>query len=130
MCLPFIITYSLRHLCLQPLRLNVGCWRIFNTYGKWIYWGNLFLPRQFRCFGFYSKYFRVLIGSQLFALGCTSFGQLGSSSSSSDYFAQYKIQSDTENSQLRAFLVFNYVGGFYGCGSGQDVRGNSCFFYG
>ena len=65
---------------------------------------------------------RVLIGSQPFTLGCTSYGQLGTSTSSSDYCAQYnsfEIQSDTENSQLVAFLVFNYVDGFYACGSGQ-----------
>jgi len=86
-------------------------------------------------FYFYQGYFvvsdstptildRVLIGSQPYALGCTPYGQLGSSTSSSDYCAQYnsfEIQSDTENSQLGAFLVFNYVGGFYACGSGQDV---------
>ena len=36
-------------------------------------------------------------------------------------FNSFQIQSDTENSQLGAQLVFNYVGSFYACGSGQDV---------
>ena len=36
-------------------------------------------------------------------------------------FNTFGIQSDTENSQLGAQLTFNYVGGFYACGSGQDV---------
>ena len=38
----------------------------------------------------------------------------------------FSIQSDTENSQLGAQLSFNSVGGFYACGSGQDV---SVMFY-
>ena len=36
-------------------------------------------------------------------------------------FNSFQIQSDTENSQLGAQLVFNYVGSFYACGSGHDV---------
>ncbi len=36
-------------------------------------------------------------------------------------YNSFQIQSDTENSQLGAQLTFNYVGGFYACGSGKDV---------
>lgn len=36
-------------------------------------------------------------------------------------FETFNIQSNVESSQLGAFLVFNYAGGFYACGSGQDV---------
>jgi len=86
-------------------------------------------------FYFYQGYFvvvgstptildQVLIASQPYVSGCTPYGQLGYSTSDSDYCAQYhsfEIQSDTENSQLGAFLVFNYVGGFYACGSTLDV---------
>ncbi|KAJ3566654.1 hypothetical protein NP233_g6863 [Leucocoprinus birnbaumii] len=55
---------------------------------------------------------------------CTTYGQLGFSVSNTDKCAQrntFAIQSDSENSQLGAKLSFNFVGGFYSCGSGQDV---------
>ena len=55
---------------------------------------------------------------------CSTYGQLGFAQDDSDKCALYNtfdIQSDTENSQLGAQLTFNYVGGFYACGSGQDV---------
>ena len=55
---------------------------------------------------------------------CTTYGQLGFVTDSSDYCAMYNtfsIQSDTESSELGSQLAFNSVGGFYACGSGQDV---------
>lgn len=55
---------------------------------------------------------------------CTTYGQLGFAGSTSDKCAlrdTFGIQSNTENSQLGAKLVFNSVGGFYACGSGLDV---------
>ncbi|KAF8328745.1 hypothetical protein F5887DRAFT_1006844 [Amanita rubescens] len=58
------------------------------------------------------------------ASDCTTYGQLGFAQSTSDkcaLFNTFSIQSDTENSQLGAQLSFNSVGGFYACGSGQDV---------
>ncbi|KAF9443866.1 hypothetical protein P691DRAFT_808208, partial [Macrolepiota fuliginosa MF-IS2] len=68
---------------------------------------------------------RPLIGSIPISAGCSTYGPLGfTGGSSSDKCAQYNtfsIQSDGENSQLGAQLVFNSVGGFYACGSGQDV---------
>ncbi|KDR71543.1 hypothetical protein GALMADRAFT_102529 [Galerina marginata CBS 339.88] len=69
--------------------------------------------------------YRPLIGSVLGSTGCSTYGSLGFvQGSSSDKCARYdgfQIQSNTENSQLGAMLVVNYVGGFYACGSGQDV---------
>ncbi len=68
---------------------------------------------------------RANIGAILGSTGCSTYGQLGFvTGSSSDKCAKYnsfQIQSDTENSQLGAQLTFNYVGGFYACGSGKDV---------
>jgi len=67
---------------------------------------------------------RGLIGAVPESSGCTAYGPLGFSSSSSDKCAIYngfELQSDTENSQLGAALVFNFVGGFYACGSGDVV---------
>ena len=66
----------------------------------------------------------ALIGAIPTSGGCSTYGQLGFTSSSSDKCSlrnTFGIQSDTENSQLGAQLVFNYVGGFYACGSGLDV---------
>ncbi|KAF8345117.1 hypothetical protein F5887DRAFT_1197951 [Amanita rubescens] len=64
------------------------------------------------------------IGAVL-ATECLNYGQLGFSTGGSTdkcaMFNTFEIQSDTENSQLGAELTFNYVGGFYACGSGQDV---------
>jgi hypothetical protein len=57
--------------------------------------------------------------------GCTDFGPLGfvqgSSSNKCALFENFQIQSDTENSQLGAKLVFNYQGGFFVCGASQDI---------
>jgi hypothetical protein len=68
---------------------------------------------------------RPLIGSVLGSTGCSSYGQLGfvegSSSNKCAKYNTFNIQSDPENSQLGARLTFNFVGGFYSCGSGQDV---------
>ena len=56
---------------------------------------------------------------------CSAYGALGfTSGSSSDKCVLYNpftIQSNTQNSQLGAKLVFNATGGFYACGSGLDV---------
>ncbi|TFK61092.1 hypothetical protein BDN72DRAFT_890235 [Pluteus cervinus] len=67
---------------------------------------------------------RATLGFIPISTGCSTYGQLGFSSSSSDKCASYStfgISSDNENSQLGAQLVYNYVGGFYSCGSGKDV---------
>ena len=56
--------------------------------------------------------------------GCTTYGPLGFFGSSTDKcanFGTFSIQSNGENSQIGAFLVFNGVGGFYACGNGNDV---------
>ncbi|PPQ97693.1 hypothetical protein CVT26_001876 [Gymnopilus dilepis] len=45
----------------------------------------------------------------------------GSSSNKCAKRQGFQIQSDTENSQLGAQLVFNFVGGFYACGSNQAI---------
>jgi len=64
------------------------------------------------------------IGSVPLNSGCSPFGPLGFFGSTSDKctaFATFGIQSNSQNSQLGAFLEFNFVGGFYACGSSQDV---------
>ncbi|KIM36402.1 hypothetical protein M413DRAFT_449125 [Hebeloma cylindrosporum] len=66
----------------------------------------------------------ALIGAIPISSGCTTYGPLGFSGSSTDKCAlrdSFAIQSNAENSQLGAKLVFNYEGGFYACGSGLDV---------
>lgn len=72
---------------------------------------------------------KALIGPVLGSTGCSIYGSLGfttTSGSSSNKCALYNpftIQSNQENSQMGAQLVFNGTtgGGFYACGSGLDV---------
>ncbi|PFH53609.1 hypothetical protein AMATHDRAFT_137375 [Amanita thiersii Skay4041] len=65
------------------------------------------------------------INSVLGSTGCSTYGSLnffvGSSSNKCARYTSFQIQSNSENSQLGAKLVFNYVGNFYACGSGLDV---------
>ncbi|TFK35678.1 GPI-anchored small secreted protein [Crucibulum laeve] len=72
-----------------------------------------------------SSTLRPLIGSVLGATGCSTYGALGftegSSSNKCARYSSFYLQSNPENSQLGARLTFNWVGGFYACGSGQDV---------
>ncbi|KAF8954878.1 hypothetical protein BDZ97DRAFT_1915982 [Flammula alnicola] len=67
----------------------------------------------------------TLLGFPLGPNGCATYGPLGffpgASSNKCARYDGFQIQSDTENSQLGAQLVYNYVGGFYSCGSGQDI---------
>ena len=110
---------------LQPLRLTGGA----NGYttlsgsgpiGKFYFYQGKFVALD----STQSSTDRGNIGAVPLSSGCSTYGQLGFSPSSSDKCANYNtfnIQSDTENSQLGAFLVFNFVGGFYACGSGNDV---------
>ena len=57
---------------------------------------------------------------------CDTFGALvfvqGGSTNKCAKYSSFQIQSNGQNSQLGAELVFNYVGGFYSCSSGQEVR--------
>ncbi|PPQ74061.1 hypothetical protein CVT25_001988, partial [Psilocybe cyanescens] len=66
-----------------------------------------------------------VLGSVLGPTGCSTYGQLGfvqgASSNKCARYDGFQIQSNTENSQLGAQLTLNYVGGFYACGSGQDI---------
>jgi hypothetical protein len=68
---------------------------------------------------------RPIISSNFIANGCSTYGSLafveGSSSNKCARSSSFYIQSDQENSQLGAKLVFNWVGGFFACGSGLDV---------
>ena len=54
---------------------------------------------------------------------CTTFGPLGFGSGSNKCALSqgFELQSDTENSQLGAKLVFKNQGGFVACGATQDV---------
>lgn len=68
---------------------------------------------------------RALIDAVLGSTGCSPGGALvfvqGSSSNKCAKGSTFGIQSDIENSQLGAKLVFNWVGGFYACGTANDV---------
>jgi hypothetical protein len=59
------------------------------------------------------------------ANGCQRFGARafvrGTSTNKYASYSSFQIQSNGQNSQLGAELVFNYVGGFYACSSGQEV---------
>jgi hypothetical protein len=73
------------------------------------------------------------IAAALISAGdCSTYGPLGFGSSTGTdkcgTFGTFGLQSDSENSQLGAALTFNSVGGFYACGSGQDVRYDFFFF--
>jgi len=77
-----------------------------------------------------SNNYRTLIGSVLGSTGCSTYGALGfTQGSSSNKCARYdtfQIQSNTENSQLGAKMVFNYEGGFYACTASKDVSQSFC----
>jgi hypothetical protein len=68
--------------------------------------------------------YRTLIGPILGST-CSTYGALGftqgSSSNKCALYDNFQIQSNTENSQLGAKLVFNYQGGFYACTASKDV---------
>ncbi|KAF8954877.1 hypothetical protein BDZ97DRAFT_1798900 [Flammula alnicola] len=69
--------------------------------------------------------YRPLIDSAQDANGCENFGALtfvqGTSTNKCSRYTSFQIQSNNQDSQLGAELVFNYVGGFYACNSGQEV---------
>jgi hypothetical protein len=56
--------------------------------------------------------------------GCTTYGPLGFSRSSTNKCAlhdTFHLQSNNQSSQLGARLDFNFVGGFYACGIDKEV---------
>jgi hypothetical protein len=69
--------------------------------------------------------YRPLINSAQISTGCETFGALvfvqGSSTNKCARSTSFQIQSNGQDSQLGAELVFNFVGGFYSCNSGQEV---------
>lgn len=73
----------------------------------------------------------VYIGAVTTPSGCTTYGPLsftlkdGRDDCSNEN--SFNIRPDEENKQLGAYLVFNFVGGFYACGSEKDVRGKSFY---
>ncbi|KAH6906052.1 hypothetical protein BKA70DRAFT_451415 [Coprinopsis sp. MPI-PUGE-AT-0042] len=68
---------------------------------------------------------RALINTPLTGNGCSTNGQLGtvmgSSSNKCAKYATFGLQSNSENSQLGARLVFDWTGGFYICGTNKEV---------
>jgi len=65
---------------------------------------------------------RPLIGAIPSSTGCTTYGPLGfTQGSSSDKCAKYDSFYIQSESQLGTQLSFNFLGGFYACGSNQDV---------
>ncbi|KAF5319601.1 hypothetical protein D9619_008356 [Psilocybe cf. subviscida] len=70
--------------------------------------------------------FRPLINTiQTGAGSCANHGALvfvqGSSTNKCASYNSFQIQSNNQNSQLGAKLVFNFVGGFFSCNNGQQV---------
>ncbi|KAF8162644.1 hypothetical protein B0H34DRAFT_692346 [Crassisporium funariophilum] len=69
--------------------------------------------------------FRPLIDAHQDADGCQKYGAFGivqgSSTNKCASYTTFQIASNSENSQLGAELVFNYLGGFYSCGSGAEI---------
>ncbi|KAF4622381.1 hypothetical protein D9613_009573 [Agrocybe pediades] len=58
--------------------------------------------------------------------GCSTYGSLGffpgaGSNKCARYGTGFYLHSNEENSQLGATLVYNWVGGFYACGSAKEV---------
>ncbi|KAF9542274.1 hypothetical protein CPC08DRAFT_756070, partial [Agrocybe pediades] len=57
--------------------------------------------------------------------GCSTYGSLGffpgaGSNKCARYGTGFYLHSNEENSQLGATLVYNWVGGFYACGSSKE----------
>ncbi|KAF8800740.1 hypothetical protein BYT27DRAFT_7015024, partial [Phlegmacium glaucopus] len=112
---------------LLPLRINGGSGGYASLTGSgpigqyYFYQGHLVASDPAGT----SSTYRPVIGAIPLSTGCTTYGSFGfvqgSSSDKCALYDSFQIQSNTQNSQLGAKLVFNYVGGFYACGSGQDV---------
>uniref|UniRef100_A0A8H7XP81 Uncharacterized protein n=1 Tax=Psilocybe cubensis TaxID=181762 RepID=A0A8H7XP81_PSICU len=69
--------------------------------------------------------YRLLINTIPAAGGCTNFGALhfvqGTSTNKCASYESFQLQSNQQDSQLGAELVFNFTGGFYVCNSGAEV---------
>ncbi|KAF6746923.1 hypothetical protein DFP72DRAFT_921571 [Ephemerocybe angulata] len=70
--------------------------------------------------------YRALVNTQQSGTGtCATFGQFGtvfgSSSNKCASYSTFGLQSNSENSQLGAHIVFNWTGGFYVCGAQKEV---------
>lgn len=67
-----------------------------------------------------------IINTSLTANGCATFGQLGliygGSTNKCASYNTFGLQSNEENSQLGAHLVFNWTGGLHVCGAEKEVR--------
>jgi hypothetical protein len=115
--------HSLFVLLLQPLRVTGGTDFYSTLTGDgpigqfYFYQGKLTSA---------SPWITPYIGSSLGPIQCTTYGYLGfAQGGSTDKCARYdtfQIQSNSQNAQLGAKLTFNFVGDFYACGSGLDVR--------
>lgn len=69
--------------------------------------------------------YRPLINTVPAASGCSNFGALqfvqGTSTNKCASYSSFQLQSNQQDSQLGAELVFNFTGGFYACNGGAEV---------
>ncbi|KAF8326938.1 hypothetical protein F5887DRAFT_1084098 [Amanita rubescens] len=107
------------HFNLRPLRIGTGNLATLTgsgPIGKFYFIQGQFLAADPS--GSSNNYTPFISGSPI-GVGCTSFGRLefvqGKSSNKCAQYQSFQIQSDTENSQLGAQLVFNFIGGFFAC---------------
>lgn len=113
---------------LLPLRINGGTGDFATLTGTGGPVGNLYfingklvVQDPAGSINTYKPFINAAVGGS----GCTNFGPLGfvqgSTTNKCALFESFQIQSDAENSQLGARLVFNFEGGFFVCGAGQDI---------
>lgn len=112
---------------LLPLRINGGTGDFATLTGIGPI-GNLYFSRgklvaqdPAGTMNTYRPYISAIRGGS----GCSTFGPLGfvqgSTSNECALYESFQIQSDTEDSQLGAKLVFDFRGGFFTCGASQDI---------
>ncbi len=93
-----------------------------GSFPKWYFWqGNLVAVDPTGS----STPFRPLVDESPDGFGCSTSGPLGfvqgSSSNKCAKYGSFQIQSFVENGQLGAKLVLDFTGGFYACGSTNNV---------
>ena len=121
-----MIHYRTNHLALQPLRLAAGSGNgVASLTGTGAIGQFYFYQGRLTAYDPTTPYIPLINTLQTDVSTCAKSGALvfvqGSSTNKCASYSSFQIQSDTQNSQLGAQLVFNYVGGFYSCSNGQEV---------
>ena len=123
----YVIVYSSQRTKARSKPLRIGTGNLATLTGSGPIGKFHFIEGQFLAAnpsGGSNNYAPFISGSPVGG-GCSSYGPLafvqGKSGNVCAQYESFQIQSDTENSQLGAQLVFNFVGGFFACNGEVSV---------